>query len=183
MVARRRTRRRSSRKKAGAPAPGINLARIPLHAQGWYLRTLRIDSRGDYGKLRDRLELFLREAEDGLEARLWDRGLEVALEEALRHLALRWGPKFGQPLSLSIRIMDTHVKFSLTVPPSALVKQRQSLTGKQKQQRDATHERCLYVVRRLANQLHIGPAGRQLVFSLPVRREWGLGQKRRGRVR
>jgi len=107
----------------------------------------------------------------------------VALEEALRHLALRWGPRFAQPLSLNIRIMDTHVKFSVTVPLSAVVKQRQSLTGKQRQQREAANERCLYVVGRLANHLHVGPAGRQLVFSHPVRRAWELGQKRRGRVR
>jgi hypothetical protein len=150
--------------------------------QGWFLRTLRMDTTGEYGKLKRLLELFLLQAEKQLNIHLWDQGTEVAVEEALQHLALRWGPKFRRLLEVEMRVTDTHLKFSLTVPRDAYPSSARALTTKQRQRREAAAERSLYVVRRLANRLHVGPAGHQLVFWRLVQRRWDLGLKRRGRV-
>jgi len=183
-VTRGRAPRKKSRRAAAASAglPTANVDHIRLHLQGWYLRTLRMDTAGEYGKLKRLLELFLLQAGSHLETHLWDRSSEVAVEEALQHLALRWGPKFRRPLEVEIWITDTHLKFSLTVPREASESSTRSLTSKQRQRREAAAERSLYVVRRLANRLHVGPAGRQLVFWRLVHRDWELRLKRRGRV-
>lgn len=181
-MAKRRASRRSKR-KAAPEYPTANIDRIRIRLQGWYLRTLRADTSGEYGKLKRMLELFLVQAENTLGSQLWDRGTEVAVEEALQHLALRWGPRFHRALDVDVRVTDTHLKFSITVPPAALLSiRKKAQTSKQSQRREAAAERSLYVVRRLANRLHIGPAGRQLVFWVLVRRGWDLGLKKRGRA-
>lgn len=182
------TRRQAPRKKGGRAAvvpaglPTANVDHLRLHLQGWYLRTLRMDTAGEYGKLKRLLELFLLQAESQLNTHFWERSTEVAVEEALQHLALRWGPKFHRPLEVEIRVTDTHLKFSLNVPREAGEGSPRSLTSKQRQRREAAAERSLYIVRRLANRLHVGPAGRQLVFWRLVHRDWDLRLKGRGRV-
>lgn len=183
-MTRRRAPRKKGRRAAALPAglPTANIDRIRLRLQGWFLRTLRMDTAGEYGKLKRLLELFLLQCASHLDTHLWDRSTEVAMEEALQHLALRWGPKFRRPLEVEIRVTDTHLKFSLTAPQEAGESSARSLTSKQRQRREAAAERSLYLVRRLANRLHVGPAGRQLVFWRLVHRDWDLRLKRRGRV-
>lgn len=182
-MVKRRPARRRSRRRPTSEYPTANVDRIRIRLQGWYLRTLRTDTTGEYGKLKRMLELFLMQAERALRAQLWDRGTEVALEEAMQHLALAWGPKFRGALPLEVRIMDTHLKFSLTVPPTSVIASKKSGTAEQRQRREAAAARSLYVVKRLSNRLHIGPAGRQLVFWMLVRRDWGLSSSQeRGRV-
>jgi hypothetical protein len=175
----RRVRRAPS---AGLELPTLRLERIRLRLQGWFLRTLQLDATREYGKLRLLLEFFLRQSGEQLSAQLWDRGTEIAVEEALQHLSWRWGPKFRQPLEMEVRVTDTHLKFSLNVPPSAVETKKKSLTTKQRQRREAAAERSLYVIKRLVDRLHFGPAGRQLVFWRLLRRSWPLGVKKRGRV-
>lgn len=167
-------RPRKRRRTTPTELPVINVAQIRLRLMGWYLRTLRVETTGEYGKLKRLMELFLVQAEGRLAAHLWDRGTEVSLEEALQHLGLRWGPKFRRPLNLEVRVTDTHLKFSLTVPLDAVTRNRPPGTSKQQQRRELAAERSLYVVRRLANRLQIGPAGRQLVFWRLLRRAPGL---------
>lgn len=184
MVRKRSSQRGKKRLAAspGAELPTVDVSRIRLRLQGWFLRTLRVDTSGDYGKLQHLLELFLLQAETRLQTHLWDRGTEAAVEEALQHLAQRWGPKFRQALELEVQVMDTHLKFSLTVPQGAVERSKKGLTSKQQRRHEAAAERSLYVVKRLANRLHVGPAGRQLVFWYLVGRGPGFGLKRRRRV-
>lgn len=163
-------KKRARGKTTGKDSVGVSLGRLRLRLQGWYLRTLRVNTTGDYGKLKHMLEFFLRQAERALGTPLWERTAEVAVEEALLHLALRWGPVFRQPLHLEARVTDTHLKFSLTVPPDALAGRKGKAGGRQRQRREEAAERSLYVVKRLSNRLHVGPAGRQLVFWLLLRR-------------
>lgn len=155
-------------------APSVNIDRIRVRIQGWFLRTLRLDTTGEYGKLKRLMELFLLQAERRLACPVSDRGTEVAVEEALRHLGLRWGPKFREPLLLDVRVTDTHLKVSLTVPVEALVGKKRATTSKVRLRQQAAAERSLYVVRRLASRLHLGPAGRQLVFWCLLRRSPGM---------
>lgn len=116
------------------------------------------------------LRAFLLQAERNLAVHLWERATEVAVEEALQHLGLRWGAKFRQPLHMEVRVTDTHLKFSVTALPDRLRQKKKVEAAKQKQRREAAADRSLYVVRRLSNRLHIGPAGRQLVFWQLLRR-------------
>ncbi|MFQ5663555.1 MAG: hypothetical protein ACE5HL_06975 [Terriglobia bacterium] len=156
--------RKSPRKSPQTLRSTVNVARIPIRLRGWWLRTLRMDTTGEYRKLKALLEMFLLQAERRLSTRLWDRGTEVALEEALQHLGLRWGPGFRAPLEVEARVTDTHLKFSLTMPRPARRRAKRTPSRKGRQRREAAAERSLYVVKRLADRLHVGLAGRQLAF-------------------
>jgi len=160
--------RTRGRKSTGGPAE-LDISTLRLRLQGWYLRTLNLNTTGEYGKLLRTIEFFLMQAEELLNAVLWDRATEVAMEEALRHLAARWGPRFASELHMEIRISDTHIKFSLTVPPEALVPRARGSTGKIKTPQEALAEKSLYVTRKLMDRLQVGPKGRQLVFRRLLR--------------
>lgn len=157
-------------KKVSPELPVANLSHLRLVFRGWYLRTLQVDTAGEYTKLRRTVEFFLLQAERKLTAVLWDRASEVVLEEALSYLVLRWGPKFRGPLELEIRVTDTHLKFALMAPADVILPRKAPPTGKRGEARQTAVERSLYIVRRLVDRVQVDPAGRQLVLLRLLRR-------------
>jgi hypothetical protein len=156
----------SKRKKQAASGGSVvDLSKIPMELRGWFLRTLNIETKGEYGKLLRNVEFFLIRAEEQLEGVLWDRVTHVALDEALRYLTLRWGTRFVGPLHLEIRITETNVNFSIAVPPGACPKGAPTPSTARLEAAD----KCLYVVQRLMHQVQRSPKGRQLVFRRTIR--------------
>ena len=142
-----------------------SVAKIQIELRGWFFRVLNVDRTGEYGKLRGAVEFFLTRAGQELNALLWDRATDVAVEEALRHLVLQWGPRFKEAIELDIRIGDTHVQFSITVPADSItLKRRTPLRTTIRTTELQNAEKSLYVVRCLMDRLRCDPSGRQLVF-------------------
>lgn len=168
-MAKQTSRKRSSAGSKSAGVLDLDLSRVRFELQAWYQRTLNVDTAGEYGKVLRTIEFFMTRAEMELGAILWDRATQVALDEALQYLVHRWGPKFREPLHMELRLTDTHVKFSVTVPAEAIIRAKGARVGLPDPGTEERLERGLYVVMRLMDRLQIGPEGRQLVFRRLVR--------------
>ena len=150
-------------------ATEVNISNIRLSLRGWYLRTLNVETSGEFGKLQRTIEFLMTQAEEQLGMVLWDRATELALEEALLYAALRWGPKFKREVQVEIRITDTHLKFSVTVPREAVGAVKKAVISPFVAESRPPAERSLYLVERLMDRLQISPNGRQLVFKRLLR--------------